>query len=145
MVGMNRVTQLVGQCAQAEYIIGIAHHDERSRAHRSTGKGAFAFTLIAGIVYPAIFQAAAAQDAHILLAHGCHAFGDPLHCLVKGYHRFLGGEGCLDIVNVEFLVTQKLPAQAPIAVPGGQVLLEDLDQVVEDLDRDVIGSQGGMQ
>ena len=63
----------------------------------------------------------------------------------KGTTGFCGGERGFDIVDVERIVAQQLLAQAPVAVPGGQVLLEDLDQVVENFHRDIVGSQRGVQ
>ena len=71
----------------------------------------------------------------------------PIHSTAcsKGMTGFCGGERSLDIVDVEGIVAQQLLAQAPVALPGGQVLLEDLDQVVEDLHRDVVRRQRGVQ
>ena len=70
---------------------------------------------------------------------------DPVDRLLEGHHRLVLGDGRLDVIDVQLVVAQQAPAQAPVAVPGRQVLLEGLDQVVEHLGRDVVGRQRGVQ
>ena len=145
VVGVQRVAQLVRQRAQAEHVVGIAHHDEGHGALGAAGEGALALALVARPVHPTLFQAATPQDADVVVAQRGHALADPVDGLLEGHHRLVLGDGSLDVVDVQLVVAQQAPAQAPVAVPGRQVLLEDLDQVVEDLDRDVVGRQRGVQ
>ena len=81
--------QLVRQGAQAEHVVGVGHHDEGACAHRAAGEGALALAFVAGLVHPALLEAAVAQDVDILLAQGCHAVADPLHRLLEGHDRLL--------------------------------------------------------
>ena len=90
---------------------------------RAAGEGAFALAPVAGPVHPALFQAAAAQDAHVFLAQRRHALADPVHGLVEGHDRLGVRQRGLDVVDVQALQPERLPAQPPVAVPGGQVVL----------------------
>ena len=73
VVGVQRVPQLVRQRAQAEHVIGVAHHDEGHGALGAAGEGALALALVPRPVDPAIFQAATPQDADVVVAQRGHA------------------------------------------------------------------------
>ncbi len=105
----------------------------------------FALAAVARPVHPALLQAAAAQDLDVFLAQRRHALGDPLDRLLERHDRLGRGQRRLDVVDAELLHPQRPLAQPPVAVPGGQVLAEDRDQVVEHLHRDEVRLQRAVQ
>ncbi len=143
--GVHRMAGLVRQRAEAEDVVGVAHEDEGLCVVGAAGEGALALAPVARPIDPAALQAALAQFVDVLLPQRGHALADPVDGLPVGDVGLLLRQRRLDVVDVELVVAQGLAADAPVAVPGGQVRLEDLDQVVEDLGGHVVGEERGLQ
>jgi len=129
------VAQLVRQRAQAEQVVCIRHHDEGVRAHRPAGERALPLAAVARPIHPPLFETAAAQNPHVLLAQRRHALCNPLDRLLERHDRLGRGQRRLDVVRVKLGVAQRALAQPPVTMPRRQMTLEGRDEVMEDLDR----------
>jgi len=83
-IGVHGVPQFMGQRAQAEDVVIVAHHDEGIGSGPAGGKGAGALALVGEHVHPAFLGAAATHRLHILRAHRREALANPLHGLFVG-------------------------------------------------------------
>ncbi len=98
---MKRVTKLVGEGAEAEEVVSPRHHYEGIRATRAAGERALTLTLVAYTVNPALLQAALTDDLDAFLAEGSQALAYPVNRLLEGHIGLIGGQGCLDVIDME--------------------------------------------
>ena len=135
------MAQLVRQGAEAEQAVAVAHENEGVGAHPAGGKLRVGFSLVGVDVDPALLQAAAAQDTDIFLAERRQPGADPIHGLREGDARLVAGERRPDVVGLQRLHPERSAPDGPVAVPGGQIFLEGVDEIVEHLDRQVVLEQ----
>src|SRR5688572_5859715 len=127
----------MGERAHAGYFVRIAHIDERMCSLCAPRERALGFALIRVDIYPALLQAAAADRLYIFLAHWRQTFADQFHASLKrDLHLFLRN-GSPHIVISKFLQSKCPATDVEVTVPDGQVLLERIDQIMEDIRRDV--------
>jgi len=125
------MAQLMRKGAHAEHLIGVAHHDERMCPRCTRGKGPALLSTVGVHIDPAIHRAPAAHSLYVLLTQWRQALADQLDTTLVLYLGPAAGERRPDIVGMELFYAQSFATHPPVAVPGRQVLLEDIDQVVE--------------